>query len=128
MKIFPSRTLIDRIGIALSTTCAIHCLLMPILIMITSVGALSWLANEHVESVLLLLAIILAVNSLISGCLVHRQFSILLFLPLAIAFIGTGRWAGLSVWETPLVVVGGFLLAISHYGNLRLCRSCSACE
>jgi MerC mercury resistance protein len=122
------RVTLDGIGTVLSTTCAIHCLITPLLVASASLGALGWLAGETTEFTLLSLAMILAAVVLGWGWHVHCRSAPLCLFASAMVLIGAGRLLVPEVAETPLVVSGGALIALAHIVNARLHRLCSTCQ
>jgi MerC mercury resistance protein len=125
MKQSRSFVTLDGIGTVLSTTCAIHCLITPLLVASASLGALGWLAGETTEFTLLSLAMILAAVVLGWGWHVHCRSAPLCLFASAMVLIGAGRLLVPEVAETPLVVSGGALIALAHIVNARLHRRCS---
>lgn len=97
--------------------CAVHCLLVPVLLASISIGAIAWLGSEKVESVLLVFAVALGGLSLIPSCIIHRRVRPILLLAIALAFLGLGRFSGESSYETPLVVAGALMLSSAHILN-----------
>jgi MerC mercury resistance protein len=123
-----SSVTLDGIGTVLSTTCAIHCLLMPWLVASASLGALSWLAGETTEIILLSLAAGLAGVVLGWGWHVHCRSAPLCLFASALVLIGAGRLLVPEGAETPLVVSGGVLIALAHIVNARLHRVFTTCR
>jgi hypothetical protein len=123
-----SRTTFDRIGAALSLTCALHCLFMPVLAASASLGALGWLAGEDTELVLLSLATTLAAAVLVWGWHGHRRLGALALGAVALVLISAGRFLAPESAETPLVVAGGLSIALAHVVNSRFCRFCTRCQ
>ena len=123
-----SHATLDRIGATLSMTCALHCLLTPLLVASVSLGALGWLASEGTELALLSLATTLAAVVLVWGWQVHRRLGSLGLFAVALVLIGAGRFVAPETAETPMVVAGGLSIALAHVVNARLCRHCSGCQ
>jgi hypothetical protein len=119
--------LADLTGIALSFTCLLHCLALPLLLLLAP--ALSrWIAlPEGVHAAILLLALPAAVVAMRDGWRQHRRT-----VPAALAAIGLGLLAlGLSAHEgwieatdpeaadRLLTSVGALTLAAAHLVNWR---------
>jgi drug/metabolite transporter (DMT)-like permease len=119
---------LDRVGRILSTTCAAHRLLMPLLVASVSLGAFGWLAVERTETALLLMTTTLAVVALGWGWNVHRRHESLGLLAVGLASIGAGRFLAPEKAETPMVVAGGVLFAAAHLVNSRLSRAGKGCR
>jgi len=129
---------LDKIGITLSIACAIHCLLLPVLLVVVSVGAVSWLVDEQTELIILGVAGVIAGLSLWRGCRVHRRLSIWLIFAAAAALIIAGHSIAshsdmahshdLPFAYTLVHIAGGICLAGAQLINLWLCKKCPACE
>ena len=121
----------DKAAIGLSFTCALHCLMVPILLALFPSGALSGLGDERIHLGLLALIIPISVFSLTLGCRVHRILTvvavgvtgicILIFSALLAHDIG-----GESL-ETAGTLLGSGIVALSHALNFKFCRSAHAC-
>ena len=121
----------DKAAIGLSFTCALHCLMVPILLALFPSGALSGLGDERIHLGLLALIIPISVFSLTLGCRVHRSLTvvavgvtgicILIFSALLAHDIG-----GESL-ETAGTLLGSGIVALSHALNFKFCRSAHAC-
>ena len=121
----------DKAAIGLSFTCALHCLMVPLLLALFPSGALSGLGDERIHLCLLALIIPISVFSLTLGCRVHRILTvvavgvtgicILIFSTLLAHDIG-----GESL-ETAGTLLGSGIVALSHALNFKFCRSAHAC-
>ena len=121
----------DKAAIGLSFTCALHCLMVPLLLALFPSGALSGLGDERIHLGLLALIIPISVFSLTLGCRVHRILTvvavgvtgicILIFSTLLAHDIG-----GESL-ETAGTLLGSGIVALSHALNFKFCRSAHAC-
>ncbi|GAA4760503.1 hypothetical protein GCM10023219_00180 [Stakelama sediminis] len=108
---------IDRIAIALSGLCLVHCIASAVLLaLLASAGAL---LDPHIHETGLALAIVLGVIGLGRGILTHGQM-----LPLVFGAFGLGVMAGaLSIphgpEETIFTLLGVTFLAAGHELNRR---------
>ena len=125
----------DRMGMTLSMACAIHCLAMPVLIPLLPLLAGSFLTGETTESVILSVTLLIAAPTLFRGYLKHRKFRVpaifllgLLFLALRPGAFHHDHVHEGEVWHFVLAALAGFSLAIGHWINLRLCKSCPSCK
>jgi hypothetical protein len=122
---------VDVFGTIASLTCAIHCVLMPVVATSLPLLGLGFLAREGAEVALSIFSAMLATLGLVLGFRRHRSHRALVFLPAAIALFGLGQVAERSGWEracVPCLVGGGLLLATAHILNQRLCRACTVCR
>lgn len=112
------RARIDRIGIAVSCACAVHCVATVMLVTVLGLGG-SFLENPLIHRVGLLLAIVVAGFAIGLNALRHRHL-----VPIAVAGVGLCLMAaGLFVPHGPaeaaLTVTGVFFVASGHLLNLR---------
>ena len=125
---------LDKAAIALSTLCALHCLVLPILIgVLPSIGALG-LGDEMFHKVLLFAVIPLSVVALGLGCQKHKKYVIALFGGAGLLIMIFAATLGHDLLgengEKALTVLGASLIAFGHWRNYRLCRelTCSSCN
>ena len=117
----------DKAAIGLSVACALHCLMVPLLLTIFPSGALSGLGDERIHLGLLALIVPISVFSLTLGCRLHRNptviavgvagICILVFSALLAHDIG-----GKSL-ETVGTLLGSGIVALSHALNFKSCRA-----
>jgi|TARA_B100000768_G_C11259025_1_gene367854 hypothetical protein len=117
----------DKMAIGLSIACAIHCLAVPVLIlMLPSIAALN-LDNEAFHLWMVVAVIPCSVYALSLGCKEHSRYQFislgftgLAMLVLALA-LGEARIG--ESGEKILTVLGASFVAVAHWLNFRLCRS-----
>ena len=118
----------DRLGVAASVLCILHCVATPALIVFLPLLAL----NE--EAIHGGLAVALAAVSLLAflpGYGRHGRAGILIVPLIGLALIGAAAAApdrlpaGVPEWLP--TVMGGVLLVGNHLRNLYLCRLCAIC-
>lgn len=114
--------LLDRVAIALSGLCVVHCLAAPMLLALMSAAG-GMLDDPVIHEVGLALAIAFGAVALGRGALAHRRLA-----PLVIGAAGAGLMAvalamphGAS--ETAWTVAGVALLATAHVMNRRCCAA-----
>ena len=121
----------DRLGLATSVACVIHCLATPLmLVLLPAMG--SWLASPLVHQFLAVGVVAAAAGSLAPGVWQHGQWSVLIPAVIGIAavmFAAFGsaccgpqamHFAGLPV-GSHLSIVGGLCLIAAHANNWRIC-------
>lgn len=124
----PRNRSLDRIGMVLSSACAVHCIAMPFVVGgLVYMGA-EWVASEVTELLLIGSAFFVALASLVPSFLRHRNPTALLVFAAGITLIvashalledhGILLGAGMAL--------GGCLIAFAHYRNHRLCACCQA--
>jgi hypothetical protein len=109
---------IDRIGIALSGLCLVHCLASAILVaMLASAGGM--LLNPIIHEVGLMVAIVLGMISLGRGVIDHG-----FMMPAAVGGLGLGVMSGALTMphdgnEVAYTILGVAILALGHDLNRR---------
>jgi hypothetical protein len=112
----------------LSLACAIHCLAMPLLLMLIPLTVATVYLGERLEGVLVICSVLLSAAALCRGFHIHRRRRILFLLAAACGLIAVGRLGVHEPLEAVLVAGGSLCLAAGNLLNHRLCRSCSHCE
>jgi hypothetical protein len=118
---------LDRIGITATSLCALHCILLPVLLPALPLLGLSFLADHAWEHVFLLITAILGTVALFSGFKkYHRKIYpfYLLFLGVVIYWIKHDFSEDIQAY---FIVVGASLIVAAHLINLKLCNSCKKC-
>lgn len=119
----------DRLGIFLSGLCAVHCLLVPVLLMTSPSLAAYWVHDEDPFHQLVFVAILsVALVAFVLGYRVHRSLGPVLWMLLGVGLIlvatfFASNWWGDS-WSYALSFVGGLTLMRAHFLNRAHCRSC----
>lgn len=119
----------DRLGAIASSLCAVHCAVLPFVIVVLPLLGLGFLAGHAFERGFVLFAALLAAVVLISGWRRHRRrLSLCLALPgllLLVSGVCVDLDTAVTV-HTVLVVTGGLLVACGHLTNLRFSHRCAA--
>ena len=118
---------IDKVGAGMSFACAIHCMLMPLVIGVLPLLGLGFLADHTAEAVFVSFSVLLALTSLCWGYRSHGKKYLFAILALSAALIATGIWIVAEDHHTLFVVLGACGITLSHILNKRLCASCSTC-
>jgi len=121
------QALTDKFSIGLSILCAVHCLLLPLLLVaLPSLGALQ-LQNEAFHTWMLLAVIPISIYALTMGCKKHQRyqllywgFSGLLLMVLAVIF---GHDIGGEAGEKILTLLGAIFVVIAHWKNFKRCKN-----
>ena len=121
----------DKTAISLSILCALHCLALPVLVvMLPSLTAWN-LASEEAHLWLLVAVIPISVYALTMGCRKHRQFNIMFLGLIGLALLIIAAWLGHDILgeigEKTILTIGAAVIAMSHLLNQRQCRRVS-CE
>jgi MerC mercury resistance protein len=116
----------DYFGMTASALCLVHCLGMPLLLLLPMAGFLREDAQvHHVMVFLVSLPVLLA---LIPGFMTHRRIAVPLLATAGLTsffssvFLVGPRYGEIA--ETVLAVIGGAFLISAHARNRSFCRSC----
>jgi hypothetical protein len=120
--------MLDRIGITATSLCALHCILLPVLLPALPLLGLSFLADHAWEHIFLLVTAVLGSVALFSGFKkYHRRIY-----PFYLLFLGIGiYWIKHDFSEDIqpyFIVIGASLIVAAHLINLKLCNSCRTCN
>lgn len=115
----------DRSGIWLSVLCGIHCLLTPLILMLTPTLG-SWFESELVHLIFYILVVGLAVYTALSHYKMHRSRLVLGLFGLGILVLTFATFAidhhENEILEKVLMALGGVFLVLGHIKNTQLCR------
>jgi hypothetical protein len=117
---------VDRVAIALSTICIVHCLAMPFVIALLPVAALALGGDGHFHALMLWFVVPTSILGFGLGFRVHRRFEIVAFGALAIVALAAAALWGHSAWDPSVEVVvnvaASVALAAAHWRNFREVR------
>ena len=123
---FRSQLINDKLAMALSSACVIHCFLTPSFVLLTS-GLISFsFDNELVHNLILFVAVPISLYALISGYSNHK---ILYLLPIGIFGLSTlvlavalgENFLG-ELGEKSLTLIGSVLVVFAHFKNHQACK------
>lgn len=119
-------THIDKMAIGLSLTCAVHCLLLPIaLVMLPTLFANSF-EGEYFHLWMLIAVLPTSLIALTLGCRRHRNMSVIaiglpgLIILTLTTFFGHDLLG--EAGEKTASLLGAFLIAFGHFKNHTLCK------
>lgn len=118
------RTLWDKLGIAASTVCLVHCLALPLLIPL--LPALALVGHGELHSLMLLPLVALTGLAIVPGYLRHRAKPVLgtalAGMAACLAAVLAEALFHVHEFDQPLTVTGSLLLVTAHLMNLRRAR------
>jgi len=120
--------MLDRIGITATSLCALHCILLPVLLPALPLLGLGFLADHTWEHIFLLSTAVLGSVALFSGFKkYHRRIY-----PFYLLFLGIGiYWIKHDFAENIqpfFILVGASFIVAAHLINLKLCNDCRQCN
>ena len=112
----PFQSITDRLAIALSLACVIHCLALPvILIAVPSIVAV-YLDSEYFHMWMVLAAIPTSIYALTLGCKEHKRNEFIVIAAIGLIFLLSALFFGEAA-EQPLTVAGASFLSLAHWLN-----------
>ena len=82
---------LDKLGIFSSMLCAIHCTILPIVLILFPVFSISLLTHEKFEWAMLAMSLVLGLSSLCFGYKKHKSFKALSLLAIGILLLLIGK-------------------------------------
>ena len=118
----------DNLAISLSVLCALHCLLLPIVIIFLPAISATFVGSEHFHKTMLCFVIPSSVIALSLGCKMHGKYHVYLYgligiLTLLIAAFFAHDYFGEN-GETFLTLLGAGIISYGHFRNQKLCAGC----
>jgi len=117
---------LDTLGMAASTICLIHCMIMPLIMSSLPLLGLKWhcLNTDTAHRILAFFVIAFALSAIVPGYLKHRHSNILasMIAGLSLVLIATFAcgFALPEALEVPLITVGNLILVATHWQNRKL--------
>ena len=120
--------LIDNLGITISAACAIHCVLLPAILII---APYSFLASHEFHETLIYFILPFAAIAFFLGCRKHGDYKVLLMGSIGIILLATSLVIHevfhsehhseefITILRT---ITGSLILIFSHLRNAKLCR------
>jgi phosphoglycerol transferase MdoB-like AlkP superfamily enzyme len=123
-----ARVLFDKVGITVTSLCAIHCIMLPVLLPILPLLGLTVNHNHAFERIVLLITMALGFITLFIGF--HRYHRKLY--PFYSLFLGGFIYWQKDGWgpeyEHTILFIGAALVVLAHILNMRLCNQCASCD
>ena len=115
----------DRIAIALSAVCILHCLALPLAVAILPIAVLGF-GGEHFHGWMLWLVVPISALGFVLGYRVHRRGDVVAIGVAAVVLLMVAGLYGHHAWsdwaEASVSVVASLMLAGAHWVNFREVR------
>lgn len=117
---------IDKAAISISLFCAIHCLLLPVALVIVPALAATSFGNESFHQWMLLIVFPTSIIALTLGCRQHRNWSVLAIGLPGLVIVTLAAFFGHDLLgesgEKIATLIGASLIAFGHFRNHGLCQ------
>ena len=117
---------LDRLAIAGSTLCAVHCIVMPIFLTVFPSSLSIFFQDERFHKLMVWFVIPSSLIAVFLGCREHKDYKVLIGASLGLAIIVFTALFGHDFLgeqgEKVATVFGAVFLAVSHIRNYKLCR------
>lgn len=117
----------DRLGIAASLACAIHCAVVPLFFTSLPLFGINLVDSKGFEYFMIGVAFVIGIFALRHGFRWHhhRYVPVLLFVVGFALLVGKELVPGHPVW---MVLIAVAFIVAAHYFNYRLCRKADHCH
>lgn len=117
----PPALWLDRLGMATSTVCAVHCAATALFMGALSAVGATGLADDRVEAVFLTASVVLGALSLGHALRRHRSVKPALWFAVGLVLLlGVRPLMGTAVGEVAAVMAGALCVVRAHWKNARL--------
>ena len=118
--------MLDRSAIVLSIICAVHCLAVPLAVVMMPMASTYWFADDHFHFLLLYLVLPTSTLAIGLGCRHHRTLKVIAWGSAGLGFLVLGALLGHDrlgeLGEKGITLLGAVLVVLAHVHNFRLCR------
>ncbi len=118
---------LDMLGVGASSICAIHCLLLPLVIGFLPMACSQYMGHPLTHKLLAAPVLLFCLTAVIPGYLKHRSIPILMLMlsGLSLVLFATFSAAILpgEIWEIAIISIGNCLVIGSHFLNRMCCIS-----
>jgi len=119
--------MLDRIGITATSLCALHCILLPVILPALPLLGLGFLADHTWEHVFLVMTAVLGSFALFSGFKKYHKRLYPFYLLFLGVFIYWIKHDFSEALEPYFIILGASLIVAAHVINIKLCNSCKQC-
>jgi hypothetical protein len=119
---------LDRMAVGFSIICALHCFLLPVVVVFLPILISTPLADARYHQLMLWLVLPTSIFALTLGCRKHKNLRVIAFGVLGILILAFSAFFGHDLlgayFEKIVTLVGGTILAYGHLCNHKLCKAC----
>ena len=130
-RMLPIRDVLDRVGMASSLVCAVHCAVLPLLVGLVPLVGASLFEDRRTEWAFVAISFAVGITSLLPSYFSkHRKARPLMLFVIGLGSILTARtiFEDFHRAEIPFVLFGACFVITAHLLNRKLCRACEVCQ
>ncbi len=120
------QTVTDQTAIGLSFLCLLHCLALPLILVLVPSLAVLPLNDESFHFWMVLAVIPISTYALTVGCRQHKRYQLIFVGAIGLAFLIAAVVVEEALLgeagEKILTTIGAVIIAYGHYKNYRLCQ------
>ena len=120
-----THTITDKFAAGLSIACALHCLLVPSFLIVTSGAIALSIDNELIHWAILFLATPISVYALITGVSNHNDYGVFLLGLAGLGVLIATALSESSLTEISVIILtslGAAIVVYAHTKNFQLCK------
>ena len=118
----------DNVAIGFSALCALHCLLLPFIVIFFPAISATFLGSEDFHKTLHYFVIPSSIVALYLGCNMHGKYNVYLYGAFGISILLIAVFFGHDFFgengETLLTLLGAGIVSFGHFKNQKLCAEC----
>lgn len=126
----------NKLGFWSSFICAIHCTILPLILIVIPTSGVYLFINETFELIFLVVSLFINIANLCFGYKLHKSNKALGVLASGLFLFLVGRLLHRHNHEQIIqydlfnifMIAGGIMMACSNLINSKLCHSCQKCE
>lgn len=126
----------NRLGFWSSLICAIHCTILPLVLILIPTSGVYLFINETFELVFLIVSLLINIANLCFGYKIHKSNKALGILATGLFLFLVGRLLHKHNDEHVIqydlfnffMILGGVMMAFSSLINSKMCNTCQKCE
>ena len=115
----------DKFAASLSIACALHCLLVPSFLIVTSGTLALSIDNEFIHWAILFLAIPISIYALVTGASNHNHYGVFLIGMAGLGILVATALSESFLAETYVIIftlAGSAFVVFAHLKNFQLCK------
>ncbi|MDO6444911.1 MerC domain-containing protein [Colwellia sp. 1_MG-2023] len=120
--------MLDRIGITATSLCALHCILLPVILPALPLLGIGFLADHMWEHIFLVVTAILGSIAMFSGFKRYHKKLYPFYLLMLGVVVYWQKHDFSEALQPFFIMIGATLIVAAHIINIKLCNSCKQCS